>query len=277
VSTGPLGRAEERPRGQKPDTRREATVQHVKTVVLAVFAIGLMLLIVLGWLRAPTTASWFPGTSFKENESVFEAFNALFSSLAFAGVIIAILIQRAELKVQAAQLGRQSDALDEQNVLLRKASVGETLVTLSFEYRSLQMLQAVRAIRELVGKNPDTFLAKYDEICEAELRPLGVLAPDAAARSEAETLHYRRRLVSHFYLLLSGLYATDIIPSDVLFTHWREPDLRIIPEVVLPLERHLAGQLGTGMDTDPGFERLQRLYDDSKKFEVSRLAAAAKA
>jgi len=53
------------------------------------------------------------------------------------------------------------------------------------------------------------------------------------------TLHYQRRLVSHFYQHLAALYVNKILTKDIVYKNWSEADLRIIPEIIIPIENKL--------------------------------------
>jgi hypothetical protein len=71
------------------------------------------------------------------------------------------------------------------------------------------------------------------------------------------TLHYKRRLVSHFYMHLVHLAENKIIPEKVLYAGWKRDDLKIIPTILAPVEQKLASVLGVGDSA----AKLQRLYD----------------
>jgi hypothetical protein len=78
------------------------------------------------------------------------------------------------------------------------------------------------------------------------------------------TLHYRRRTVKEFFNLLAGLYELKVLPRDVIYTYWNETELRIIPEVLIPLETAVARELRTEQELGDWSQRLRRLYDDQK-------------
>lgn len=68
-------------------------------------AVSVVILIVLTWLVSPLIARWLvgPGEAGALGDT-FGAVNAIFSGLAFAGVILAISLQHDELKLQRKEL-----------------------------------------------------------------------------------------------------------------------------------------------------------------------------
>jgi hypothetical protein len=70
-------------------------------------------------------------------------------------------------------------------------------------------------------------------------------------------------MVKEFYNLLAGLYELKVLPKEVIYTYWSEAELRIIPEVLIPLETAIARDLRVEKELGPWFQRLRRLYDDS--------------
>ncbi|MEM7246361.1 MAG: hypothetical protein AAF533_13510 [Acidobacteriota bacterium] len=201
---------------------------------------------------------------------MFGAVNALFSGLAFAGLIYTILLQRQELEFQRLELGatraefaRQTEQFEQQSESMKQSSQHEVLVDTLTRYSTPEMLNAVRALwrfhrQHLVDLVPAymTRLDQDDERIENEagLDPIEL---------ERTTLHYKRRLVSKFFVLLSGLREIGALPDDLLYAYFPEQDLRIIPDVLSPIDRALAERYGQDGEVPPDILRMERLHSDS--------------
>jgi hypothetical protein len=90
------------------------------------FAIGLIIVLVVGYAMFLLGISW-PIENYSISNAAlygdsFGILNALFSGLAFAGIIITILLQREELKLQRNELARASVA-QESNARLAALSL----------------------------------------------------------------------------------------------------------------------------------------------------------
>lgn len=130
--------------------------------------------------------------------------------------------------------------------IAKRTMIHQVLLDVQKDYRSPQMLYAVRTCWEFYGKQGrKKFVEKYEEIRNEEQR--WILSLDKQKRIEAEqsTLHYQRRLVSHFYQHLASLYVNKILPKKIVYSIWSETDLRIIPEVLIPIENKLREVLHT--------------------------------
>lgn len=239
-----------------------------KTTGLWIVAASVLVLVTVIWLYTPKLIPWLfaLGTEAQPPVGLFEIVNTLFSGLAFAGVVAAILLQRRELQLQRAELEEtrrelkgQKEALVGQNDLLRLANIHQVLVPLLMEYRSEAMYDAITALWTLREQHPDDFVAEYER-----------------QSRENSRLHYQSRSVSHFYGLLSGLYSVGVVPPEVLYSYWSERDLRIIPQVILPIERELERSVFRGSPQTPGkdlaavrwAQMMQKLYDDAPRTAV---------
>jgi hypothetical protein len=166
----------------------------------------------------------------------------------------ALYARHSNVKADAAQ--RTSEA----------ALLHQVLVDVLFEYRSAEMLNAVRSLWEFWRKHQTDLPTAYEATRNQDTNILGGLLPKDRLEYERTTLHFQRRLVSQFYALLAGLYEQGIIPHKILYTYWGEGDLRIIPQVLIPIETSLAKALGTSTSgSSPSLRRMQKLYDDSPK------------
>lgn len=148
----------------------------------------------------------------------------------------------------------------------RKAMLHHALLDVERDYRSPEMLYAVRTLWQFYKEHGrEALVEKYDEIRKREEQWVSSLGKQKRLEAEQATLHYQRRLVSHFYRHLAALCVNDILPRDIVYSKWSEADLTIIPEILIPIENHLRKVLHT-----PPLEPLDEncsllvLYEDSK-------------
>jgi hypothetical protein len=131
------------------------------------------------------------------------------------------------------------------------------------DYQAAEMTLGLITLWNFRREHGDRFVEVYLENWRRD--EAHIAARPAAEQVEAmrATLHYRRRMVKEFYNLLAGLYELKVLPKEVVYTYWSEAELRIIPEVLIPLETAVAQGLRVEKELGPWFHRLQRLYDDS--------------
>ena len=144
----------------------------------------------------------------------------------------------------------------------------QALFNLLKDYRSPQMLYAIISLNEFYDKyGKEKFVKEYERIRKKESNQ--ILRQDKEKKIEAmqTTLHYQRRLVSHFYNMLATFYINGVLPKDIVYANWTEADLRIIPEILVPIENKLRAVI-----FDPPLEPLDMncsllvLYNNSIKY-----------
>lgn len=55
-----------------------------------------------------------------------------------------------------------------------------------------------------------------------------------------ESLNYKRRLITHFYIHLASIYKHGILPPDMIFDWWLPSDLKMIKKFIIPLQEALS-------------------------------------
>lgn len=122
-----------------------------------------LVFVVLAWV-----ISWI-GTDLFINESSnrgtfgdkFGAVNALFSGLAFAGVIITILLQREELKATQNAVKAQTDEFEKQN---------ETLALQRFEHSFFNMLSQHNEFIKVLGDDRKKGVIYFNELFREDIQ-----------------------------------------------------------------------------------------------------------
>lgn len=189
----------------------------------------------------------------------YGALNTLFSGLAFSGIVVSVFLQSHELADTRRELESQKEEL-------RKSHIHQVLVSILGEYRSLEMLAAVRGLWDFRKNNSSNLANAYTIQFNAESELVSKLPLAEQLDAERVTIHNKRRLVSQFYQHLAGLYELGIIDGKILYSYWSESDLAIIPRVLIPMEIALGSALGVDIDhSSPVLTRMQRLYDDSRR------------
>lgn len=145
----------------------------------------------------------------------------------------------------------------------KKALLHEAILNLFKDYRSFEMFYAIKELSEFYDihkdKLVDEYMKKYNEDKKSFLR----LSGNVRREGEQNSLHYLRRLVSHFYQELGALYINEIFPKKIITDTWSVGELRIIPEILIPIENKLRKDLHNLKplkDGDPLIE-LNKLYD----------------
>jgi hypothetical protein len=113
------------------------------------------------------------------------------------------------------------------------------------DYLSPQLHHAVKTLWQFYEECGENFVEKYEEKRKEEEEWLSNLNRLEMIKAEQSTLHYQRRLLSHFYQYVATLYLDKILPKGIVFKTWSESDLRIIPEVIVPIENKLREVLHT--------------------------------
>ncbi len=94
------------------------------------------------------------------------------------------------------------------------------------EYQSPEMLKALRRLHDFYdecGHSEDNLVSAYKRLYWS-------------VHSEGPTLHYYRRYVSHFFQKAASLIAQGLLDQRAFYGSWNRGDLRIIPEVLIPVE-----------------------------------------
>ncbi|MEA2074356.1 MAG: hypothetical protein U9O85_01265 [Euryarchaeota archaeon] len=155
--------------------------------------------------------------------------------------------------------------------ITKRNLVYQVLVKLQIEYRSPEMLYAIRTLwdfyRDDCNEDEETLMEKYGEKYDEEKRTLQKMRGKPEEKNMEfvkTTLHHQRRLVQMFYEHLATLTTNDIIPKKIVFEIWTEEMLSIVPKIILPMAKKLAEKT----DTNPPDEnsKLYQLYIDSKDY-----------
>ncbi len=141
----------------------------------------------------------------------------------------------------------------------RLDSVHQVLVTVLQDYRSAEMMLAINSLWRFRREHGEKFVQAYLQRWQADDERIAALPEMEQLAAISATLHYRRRIVKEFFNLLAGLHDLGVFPKDILETYWSDKELKIIPEILIPLETAVSKNLRTENDFGGWFERLRRL------------------
>lgn len=183
-----------------------------------------------------------------------------------------ISLQRDELELTRKEVKRSADAqeksekaLTEQSKILKKTLVYQAFDALTSEYRTPEMLQAVRNLWDFARDNENDMKKIYLKRLKEDKIRVREAPPEIRVQMESQTIHSQRRIVSQFYSRIATFIEERIIPEDIFYSSWGETDLEIIPKILIPLENAIIDTI-TKDRVKPLDEnsKLMRLYEDSK-------------
>ena len=150
----------------------------------------------------------------------------------------------------------------------RKAMLHQAILDVQKDYRSPEILYAVKTLWDFYREHgKDKLVNKYNEKWKQDKEKILQMCEEEKFEAEKATLHYQRRLVSHFYRHLAALNINGILPEDIVYENWTETDLGIIPKIILPLDECVYKSLyGESAKTLMRTRNMQTLYEDSKKY-----------
>jgi hypothetical protein len=127
----------------------------------------------------------------------------------------------------------------------RRTTLHHILEDIRKDYRSPEMHSAVKRLWQFYRLWGKDFVQRYEETRQEDEKQIPSLSAQNRIEAERNTLHYQRRLVSHFYQYVAALYVNGILPKGIVAKTWSEADLKIIPEILVPIENKLREVLNT--------------------------------
>ncbi len=145
-----------------------------------------------------------------------------------------------------------------------KVRIHQVLTPLILEYRSSEMLRALRELHNLREAHKDDIVEEYFRIKEKDDRIIAALKPELKLEMEKTTLHHHRRYVGGFWSLVAGLYYLKIIPAPMLHWYWSKTTLSILPNIIIPIEEALFETTKENRtdETPPMYEILRKLHKE---------------
>jgi hypothetical protein len=188
-----------------------------KRVLSPLIVSALFLGVIVLWLLTPMVMAYLYPTPAERGQAgdLFGSINALFSGLAFTGVIVAILLQREELELQRqelaanrAELARTATAQEESREALRKTVYAQAFKS------AMDILQAegVRQARGVV-------------FSQLKTKPIGEWTPDERRAAEH---------VCHTYDSVGIMVRNGMLPVEYIADSWGD-SLRRTWHILRPL------------------------------------------
>ena len=132
-------------------------------------------------------------------------------------------------------------------------------------HASDEVFMGTRRLWELYRKDRNSFQELYIEIMQEELLVLNNLPKEKQLEFQRNTLHYQRKLVTQFWRNLALAMKFKLLPEKQAYCTWAKSTVEIIPKVLLPIEKRLAGQINVS-DFEKGKEALYYIVDRIDKF-----------
>ena len=146
-------------------------------------------------------------------------------------------------------------------LLMSKRTLSQqSFIDLQKQYREPLMAGAIMALQNtLRGRGIESMKKDY----EADLKRWEGRGHNIGLEKDLyNSLHIQRRLVSHFYHQMEDLYIYRVIKPKVLFRIWKLSALKIIDEIIIPLEDLIRERYE---ESKPGdVPVLRKLYTASK-------------
>jgi hypothetical protein len=107
-------------------------------------------------------------------------------------------------------------------------------------YSSPEMLLAIQSLWDFYNKYGDSkFLDQYMKIKEKENKQMEKMNASDKLNYQRCTLHYERRLVSHFWRTMSDLMSKNLVPQKAVYYWWSKDDIDIVKKIIVPIENRL--------------------------------------
>ncbi len=130
------------------------------------------------------------------------------------------------------------------------------------EYGSEEMLFAISDIMEFYRRDKQNFAYRYVELHREYMD--GTLQGEDF--DDFKKLHHHRRVLGRFYEVLAWTYDEDYINIETINKFWTKDTLKIIPDVILPIEKGLYNDIHKDRRDYPYFfDLMQNLYDEASK------------
>ena len=165
----------------------------------------------------------------------------------------------------------------------RKATEYQILYNLASEYKSVEMLLAVRTLWEFyreikqkleledtlddklepgdIHKIQEKLREEYTKRRKCDKKKIDRAMPSERLKITNDSLHHQRRIVSKYYQFIGAVVKLKIIKRKTIRTHWDERDLRIIPLILLPIDYKLQQENGnTDPENHPALIRMKEFY-----------------
>jgi hypothetical protein len=136
----------------------------------------------------------------------------------------------------------------------------QVLIPMLVEYKSAEMLMAVRTLWAFARKNPGRVKEAFTIQRDEEYNALQLLPLADQVNQLRATIDYQRRIVSQFYGILISILDQGSLQKAFVYSHWGKSDLSIITEVLIPME--LAATHVASLVDSPSLTRLKKFYDN---------------
>lgn len=125
----------------------------------------------------------------------------------------------------------------------------QVLTELQTDYRSPEMMLAISELWDFYRKYEKLHKEKHLKIdFEKYLKREFIRRYNKEKKDKklniADSLNYKRRLLTHFYSHLALLHVHEILPENMIFDWWRPNDLKMIDKFIIPLQEAVDKKFG---------------------------------
>lgn len=158
----------------------------------------------------------------------------------------------------------------------KKTMLHQAFLDVQKDYRSPEMGYALHTLwnfyRDECNEDKKTLKKKFKTKFLKEGKEIKKLKIKDRIEFAKNTIDFQRRLVFHFYAHLADLYRVKILSEENIFDYWNWHNLRVIPNIIIPLNDSLNEILKSRekkIYTPEKIEEintLTRLYNDSIEY-----------
>ena len=118
----------------------------------------------------------------------------------------------------------------------------QALLNIHKEFRSPEMLSALDGVWEFYYDFKDKHLnlqknpIKFNESLKEEYKTRHKKERKQLGLDTKNSLNYKRRYITHFYIYLASLHKHEILPEEMMFDWWTSSNFRIFQDILIPLQ-----------------------------------------
>lgn len=232
----------------RDEAKRRQTLVVAGLVVVAV---------ILMWFWLP---AFVPGVSTPERGTwgdMYGSLNALFSGLAFAGLVIAIVLQTQELGLQRRELAATREEMEGQKLALQmQTEEMQARAVESYFFELLRMHRQAYSLLRAAPSDSETYRAGSEAFLQARRELLSRLANDVSVGGLRQAFKFAcDRPESNFRPYFLGLYQVLLFVNRSVKPEWKRTCSGLVRSQLTPDELTLVAAWCLCEDVEPNHIR----------------------